>query len=367
MGNYTSKLNLYKIDPVKDGDETFEIKTMLNDNWDKVDNKVKSMSDKLDNVEDDANNYTHPADHSADMITVSDVGNNFSSGNVEDVLGEVGASLSAIANVIVADGTDTAITLNIPNVTDYRTNMKLTFIAKANNNGNATTININNKDAKNLYKPNTTTAPNLKTGKPYTVYYDGTNFFLQASAEGNALAEHVLAGKTFSNDDDTGIVGTMDLSNLKADNIKSGVNINGVLGNVIPYELNPGNINLAYYRPTVQLNFYTGNTWIDWGPKFTVKTSGRIRLSYRARVSWDGSAYVYFSKNNGAGSTQRTISGNFYMTYTEDINCNSGDVFQLKGCAYRGGGGSLMFEFIKIQANLDNLLRWTDEHGWTQS
>ncbi|CAI3574837.1 hypothetical protein CNEO4_2090001 [Clostridium neonatale] len=81
-----------------------------------------------------------------------------------------------------------------------------TFIAKVNNNKAATTIN-----GKPLYKPGTTTAPNIKAGKAYTVWYNSVSdcFFLQASAEGNVGAEHVLAGYTFSNDDDTGLVGAM--------------------------------------------------------------------------------------------------------------------------------------------------------------
>ncbi|CAI3607948.1 hypothetical protein CNEO4_2000001 [Clostridium neonatale] len=81
-----------------------------------------------------------------------------------------------------------------------------TFIATADNNGAATTIN-----GKPLYKPGTTTGPNIKEGKAYTVWYNSVSdcFFLQASAEGNVGAEHVLAGYTFSNDDDTGLVGAM--------------------------------------------------------------------------------------------------------------------------------------------------------------
>ncbi|MDU4480326.1 MAG: hypothetical protein E7I90_24035, partial [Clostridium sp.] len=81
-----------------------------------------------------------------------------------------------------------------------------TFIATTNNNGSATTIN-----GKPLYKPGTTTAPSIKEGKAYTVWYNSVSdcFFLQASAEGNVGAEHVLAGYTFSNDDDTGLVGAM--------------------------------------------------------------------------------------------------------------------------------------------------------------
>lgn len=37
MASNTPNLNLLKKDPVTDGDDTFNIKTMLNDNWDKID------------------------------------------------------------------------------------------------------------------------------------------------------------------------------------------------------------------------------------------------------------------------------------------------------------------------------------------
>ena len=102
-----------------------------------------------------------------------------------------------------AGGTATAITLSMLTL---KNGYSKTFIATANNNGSATTIN-----GKPLYKPGTTTAPNIKEGKAYTVWYNSVSdcFFLQASAEGNVGAEHVLAGYTFSNDDDTGLVGAM--------------------------------------------------------------------------------------------------------------------------------------------------------------
>ena len=105
-----------------------------------------------------------------------------------------------------AGGTATAITVDATSFLLVQGG-KLAFIASANNNGSATTIN-----GLPLYKPNTTTAPKLIAGKMYTVWYDtasGGRFFLQASAEGTAVAGDVLAGKTFSNDDDTAIVGTL--------------------------------------------------------------------------------------------------------------------------------------------------------------
>ncbi|RJE48698.1 MULTISPECIES: hypothetical protein [unclassified Dehalobacter] len=101
-----------------------------------------------------------------------------------------------------AGGTATAITLTNVILEDGHPK---TFIASANNNGAATTINN-----KPLYKPNTTDTPSLVTGKAYTIWYDeiGDCFFIKASGEGTAVVSHVLAGDTFTNDNGT-YTGTM--------------------------------------------------------------------------------------------------------------------------------------------------------------
>ncbi|ABS33971.1 hypothetical protein FC823_08985 [Clostridium botulinum] len=122
---------------------------------------------------------------------------------VQDNIDKLDSQLADITTYQTAGGTATSINLNLPTlVNGYAT----TFIVSSNNNKNATTIN-----GKKLYKPNTTTTPNLTAGKAVSVWYNATKdcFFIKASAEGNAIAENVLAGKTFSNDDDTGIAGTM--------------------------------------------------------------------------------------------------------------------------------------------------------------
>lgn len=49
MASYTPNLNLYKKDPIADGNDFFNIKTMMNDNWDKIDDSVKAA---LDDIED---------------------------------------------------------------------------------------------------------------------------------------------------------------------------------------------------------------------------------------------------------------------------------------------------------------------------
>lgn len=121
-----------------------------------------------------------------------------------------------------AGGTATAITLTINGalVTGY----PITFIASANNGSAATTIN-----GKPLYKPGTTTAPTLIAGKAYTIWYNATSncFFIKASAEGNTIASHVLAGDIFSTEDIIGGVGIM--PNKSGASLGSNQPINGVL------------------------------------------------------------------------------------------------------------------------------------------
>lgn len=121
-------------------------------------------------------------------------------------LDKVDKALGNTAKFEKAGGTATAISLT---GIELITGMSKTFIVAADNNGAATKIN-----GKSLFKPGTTTAPKLITGKAVTVWYDAAGdsgngcFFIKASAEGTAKAEHVLAGETFSNDEDTGLVGT---------------------------------------------------------------------------------------------------------------------------------------------------------------
>lgn len=51
MASYTPNLNLYKKDPIADGNDFFNIKTMMNDNWDKIDEKVKAALDDIGNLQ----------------------------------------------------------------------------------------------------------------------------------------------------------------------------------------------------------------------------------------------------------------------------------------------------------------------------
>ena len=104
----------------------------------------------------------------------------------------------------VAGGTETAITLNMPGT--LKDGYWKKFIASKDNGGTPTTIN-----GKSVYKVGTTNPPRFKKDRPYEVYYNSAKncFFLKASATGTTSADKVLAGETFSTENDTDLVGSM--------------------------------------------------------------------------------------------------------------------------------------------------------------
>lgn len=194
------------------------------------------------------------ADGSMTDVKLSDL-----DGQIKQRVANLAQVVDDTVELLIAGGTGTAITISAPSVTAYVGYKKYSFLATANNAGAATTVNFNGLGAIPLYKPGTTTAPSIIAGKAYDIWYEGGSFFLKASAEGDAVTGQVLAGATFSNDSDTGLVGTMpnrgaaNLSpsttnqpipagyyngsgfvlgdvDLVAGNIKNGVNIFGVAG-----------------------------------------------------------------------------------------------------------------------------------------
>lgn len=120
----------------------------------------------------------------------------------------------------VSSGSATEITLNI---TQLKDGYWKKFIAKADNGGATTTVN-----GKPLYKVCSTNPPNLKTNRPYEIYYNaaGDCFFLKASATGTTSADKVLAGETFSTENDTDLIGTMVNRGAPVSNINCGGSVN---------------------------------------------------------------------------------------------------------------------------------------------
>jgi hypothetical protein len=244
VASNTPRLNLYKKDPVADGNDTFNIQTMLNDNWDRIDENVETITGaqaKADQAETNAKAYADQqlATHSADYVKHPGYGVTTGSANAY------------------------AVTLN-PAPTSYVEGMAISVKINVDNTG-PSTININNLGAKAIKKPNgnDVSAGNLKAGSIYTLRYNGTNFILQGEGGGGtAQPAEVLNGKTFTNDsgEQTGTMqnrGAMIITpttfdqaipqgyhngsgivkgdpDLIASNIRQGVDIFGVVGTLIP-------------------------------------------------------------------------------------------------------------------------------------
>lgn len=58
MASYTPNLNLLKKSPVTDGEDTFNVDTMLNENWDKIDEYLGKISKKTDEMYPSVKNKT---------------------------------------------------------------------------------------------------------------------------------------------------------------------------------------------------------------------------------------------------------------------------------------------------------------------
>lgn len=121
MAENTPNLGLYKANPVTDENDTFNVDTMLNENWDKVDAGVKAAEDnsktytdqqveavtvvsigaetpagaqaKADAAEASANSYTDQQvgqiQLTADNVSVADSAGHFTANDVEGVLAEL--------------------------------------------------------------------------------------------------------------------------------------------------------------------------------------------------------------------------------------------------------------------------------------
>ena len=336
MSYVTTNYNLKK--PL--GSENYNILDQ-NGNMDILDLKLKEVDDKASNI----------------VVPVTTV--NSKTGDVvltaADVLDGNGVSVAASladTNYQLATGTGTAITLTLPALVNLYTK---TFIASADNSGSATTIN-----SKPLYKPNTVIAPNLTTGKAYTVWYNLANdcFFLKASAEGDATVADVLAPKTFSNGDDTGLVGTMadrgainitpgttnqailggkhsglgivyGDANLMANNIVDTANIFDVQGNVHKFVATPGDDILIR-----GIDGWNNSGATEKSSETILKIGGTYTISYDHSCRSDGydyptTAQIYI--NGSPRGTKYTLDTEDSATYTrtQNFTVNPGDAVQI--------------------------------------
>ncbi len=213
--------------------------------------------------------------------------------------------------------------------------MAISFKNSTQNTG-AVTLNVNTLGAKPIVKSNgnALSSGNLKAGSIYTVRYNATtgNFILQGEGGeyGTVIASDVRSTKNFGTED--GLKqGTLDLSNLTPSNIKSGVTIDGVVGNVIP----PATLIVGDYifaMSSNDNNYISGKTPPVMVKSIKVNNAGSIRVKYRARrrnSTIVGTSQIYI---NGvpAGIERLNPATTPGTLYTEDFNdIKIGDVIAI--------------------------------------
>ncbi len=297
--------------------------------------------------------------------------------DVIDGLGDWSIATGVNSYVITEDG----ITTLVPGV---RVTVKFT-----NASTGTCTLKINSLSAKSITKPGGGTI-NIKANGVYTLVYDGTAFQLQGEGGeyGNATASDVKVGKTIGTDGGivTGtftsdatipnsdymyqgvtayargdkLTGTMPIRtiggtitaqggsigvpygytdggtitasfpNLVAENIKSGVNVGGVVGNLISAE--GTTYTVPVYDPTdynhTVINYntgYQGSGGLKADVSLTMKLSGTLAMCFDTAQSY---AQFQVYKNG-------TLFYEFYpetspATTTRDISVNSGDIIRCK-------------------------------------
>ncbi|MBU5672276.1 hypothetical protein [Paenibacillus brevis] len=338
MANHTPNLDLLKKNPATDGNDTFNIETMLNENWDKIDAAVGQVKEEIADIE----------------IPLSDATNGTRS-NVaasEKAVGTVSAQLADVTmqgvRYAVDTGTATAkvVVLPAPVPTAYSEGLAISFKNSVQNTG-AVTINVNGMGAKAVLKSNgfAMTSGNLKANSIYTIRYNGTAFILQGEGGeyGTATVEHVLAPNTIGTEN--GIVaGTMPnqgaiTNTIMVQNgsytIPAGYhNGNGKVTAIYDAEqvMGPGE-NLLFYQRLDTIQSATSGP-LTKVRSITVGKTGTYRIRFTMRPFYSGgyaSGRIY--KNGTPYGVLRSFSSDRqdgpYQEYTEDLSFNAGDTIEL--------------------------------------
>ncbi|RCX13273.1 hypothetical protein DFR58_11891 [Anaerobacterium chartisolvens] len=300
MATYTTNLNLEK----PDENDNFR-RQVINENMNKIDAAVAAKADK------------------------SQI-----QGMLADYVRQPGyAEATGSANAYLAS-------LN-PAPAEYASGMGIAVKINVINTG-ASTINVDGLGAKSILdsKGNAMTAGKLKSGSIYSLKYNGINFILQGEGGGGtAGAGDVLGGKTFTNDvgDQTGTMvnrgsvtitpGTANQAilagyhngggyvkgdtNLIAGNIKNGVNIFGVTGEL---EMSAGNAIIYEAREIID----TSDTLPEKMREVTVNYKGYYRVEFYLRSY--GSALVYAQiRANNSVVIEKSVTNNGGVYCSEDI------------------------------------------------
>jgi hypothetical protein len=362
MASNTPNLGLCKADPTIDKDKTFNIKTMLNDNWDKIDaafiaklleakgytdEKIASLINAAPGALDTLNELAIALGNDPNFATT--ILNRLTTIEQNDATHWADYVRQPGYGVTTGSANTYAVTLN-PVPSTYVDGMCIAVKINVTNTG-ASTINVNGLGVKNIIdsKGAAMTAGKLKAASIYTMRLNGSNFILQGEgASGNATASDLLSGKTASTDAGD-IVGSMPNRSAENEHLLA---LNGTAG-AFSSALGDPNVN-AYLSPPA--GYYNGGTWIKYPTPDLISANilsgksilGVVGSLIQGKKFATGSqtligGYSYYGKSPGSQGTiyanQITISGlsfdpsiiivykpgqTFVTVYMRDVDFNTG-------------------------------------------
>ncbi len=158
MASNTQNLNLYKADPVADANDTFNIDTLLNDNWDKIDQKAGEQENKLTALENEVQQpeYSGVLTQNKPVFSVGtgydeqgkyvDVGETVVKGQINHVRIK-GSSV----NQMVKNGNLVTSYISADNGTFIGTKTDGTYVQNANYSTNEQVFNVSQNDKLFIY------------------------------------------------------------------------------------------------------------------------------------------------------------------------------------------------------------------------
>lgn len=276
--------------------------------------------------------------------------NDIKVGSLAALLTNIKTSVVGAINELQGKATPYAIATNVDNTysvsytpafTAYVEGMPISFKASANSTG-ACAVNVDGLGVVAIVKADGSAVTNIKDEGIYTLRYNGVNFQLQGEGgSGNAIASDLRSGKT-ANTDAGEIIGTMDLSNKLAGNIKLGITIDGTTGTYDAKRYASGNgttassggrltVNTLTFTPTLiilQLRSGTNYYRMIYHPSSAFSATqyyadeGWVASSADSKYYGGDTSYVSNGWGFGNGTPSNTL--NWTTSSTGFITCNTG-------------------------------------------
>ncbi|MEF2964908.1 tail fiber protein [Paenibacillus sp. M1] len=336
MASNTPNLNLLKKDPVTDGNDTFNIQTMLNDNWDKIDEAMGEVREELEDIEIEI----PPASLTeAGIVRLS----NSTSGTSESLAAtekavkaayDAAATAQTAANTAKSNAATAQSTANTA-VTNAAAAQQTANTARTEAAAAQTTANTANTGVTNL--TNTRVATRVQNGK--LQFLNGSTYKDVDSLPTGSISIFV-----------NGLTGNDNNAGTNTAPVKTITKAISLLPKVSSYErsINIMNASAATYNERVRIDNFAGGTIdiIDLGGGAVTVAAFDIRNNYGVGI--------FIHKNSNTLNLDASLLGNGYNpVYATD---NPGCRITLEGITCYGTLGTALLFYDTTEIYLEDVI-----------